>query len=104
MTDGRFSGGSVGLVIGHVGTEAYLGGPIGLIENGDTIIVDINKGTLDCVELNDKKLAAKRKAEWQKAAKENNGTHPLVQPVDNRLLNRMRSTARPAIEGAGIED
>ena len=38
MTDARFSGGSVGLVIGHVGPEAYLGGPIALIEDGDTIV------------------------------------------------------------------
>ena len=44
MTDARFSGGSVGLVVGHVGPEAYLGGPIALIEDGDTIVVDINTG------------------------------------------------------------
>ncbi len=103
MTDGRFSGGSVGLVIGHVGPEAYLGGPIGLIENSDTIVVDINKCTIDCVELNDKKTAAQRKAAWQNATIKNGGTHPLVKPVNNRLLNRMRQTARPAIEGAGQE-
>ena len=42
MTDGRFSGGSVGLVIGHVGPEAAIGGPIGLICDGDTITVDLN--------------------------------------------------------------
>merc|ERR1711991_241963 len=42
MTDGRFSGGSVGLVIGHVGPEAAVGGPIGLIEQGDDILVDLN--------------------------------------------------------------
>ena len=42
MTDARFSGGSVGLVIGHVGPEAALGGPIGLIEDGDEIIADLN--------------------------------------------------------------
>ena len=46
MTDARFSGGSVGLVIGHVGPEAYLGGPIGLIEDGDTIVVDLNADDL----------------------------------------------------------
>mgnify|MGYP001436114880 CR=1 FL=1 len=43
MTDGRFSGGSVGLVIGHVGPEAAAGGSIALIKNGDEIIVDLNK-------------------------------------------------------------
>ncbi len=103
MTDGRFSGGSVGLVIGHVGPEAYLGGPIALIENGDTIIVDINKCTIDCQELLDSKVFDQRKKAWQKVAADNKGIHPLVKPVDNRLLNRMRATARPAIEGAGQE-
>src|SRR5262249_21667327 len=47
MTDARFSGGSVGLVIGHVAPEAYLGGPIALVENGDTIVVDLNEERLD---------------------------------------------------------
>ena len=42
MTDARFSGGSVGLVIGHVGPEAALGGPIAFIEDGDEIIADLN--------------------------------------------------------------
>ena len=40
MTDGRFSGGSVGLVIGHVGPEASVGGPIALLKNGDIIELD----------------------------------------------------------------
>ncbi|MGH3280045.1 MAG: dihydroxy-acid dehydratase, partial [Trebonia sp.] len=51
MTDARFSGGSVGLVIGHVSPEAALGGPIALIEDGDTIVVDVNTDTLDCTQL-----------------------------------------------------
>ena len=51
MTDGRFSGGSVGLVIGHVGPEAAIGGPIALVENGDTIEVNLNKNELNCKEL-----------------------------------------------------
>ena len=102
MTDARFSGGSVGLVIGHVGPEAYLGGPIALIENGDMIIVDINKCTLDCEELEDEKLFAKRKDAWKKATLANKGTHPLAKKVTNRLLKRMRSTAKPAIQGAGM--
>ena len=53
MTDARFSGGSVGLVIGHVAPEALLGGPIALVEDGDTIVVDLNADRLDCVELDD---------------------------------------------------
>ncbi len=51
MTDGRFSGGSVGLVIGHVGPEAAIGGPIALIEDGDEIIVDLNKNQINCTQL-----------------------------------------------------
>ena len=54
MTDGRFSGGSVGLVIGHVGPEAAVGGPIALIDEGDQIIVDLNKNEINCVELENK--------------------------------------------------
>ena len=41
MTDARFSGGSVGLVIGHVAPEAFLGGPIALVQDGDTVVVDL---------------------------------------------------------------
>ena len=48
MTDARFSGGSVGLVIGHVGPEAALGGPIAFIEDGDEIIVDLNRNEINC--------------------------------------------------------
>ncbi len=53
MTDARFSGGSVGLVIGHVAPEAILGGPIALVEDGDTIVVDLNTDRLDCVQLDE---------------------------------------------------
>jgi len=102
MTDARFSGGSVGLVIGHVGPEAYLGGPIALIEDGDTIIVDINTCTMDCEKLDDAKILKKRKDAWEKAAKDNGGIHPEVQKIDNRLLKRMRATACPALQGAGM--
>lgn len=103
MTDARFSGGSVGLVIGHVGPEAYLGGPIGLVEDGDTIMVDINTGKMDCVELSDKKLVKKRKLAWKKLVKKNKGLHPSVAKTENRLLVRMRNTARPALLGAGMQ-
>ena len=53
MTDARFSGGSVGLVIGHVGPEAALGGPIAFIEDGDEIVADLNKNELNCTALTD---------------------------------------------------
>ncbi|MCW8900593.1 MAG: dihydroxy-acid dehydratase [Gammaproteobacteria bacterium] len=62
ITDGRFSGGSHGFIIGHVVPEAQEGGPIGLVKNGDVITVDANTNSLS-VDLTDDELA-KRKAEW----------------------------------------
>jgi dihydroxy-acid dehydratase len=92
----------VGLVIGHVAPEAYLGGPIALVEDGDTIVVDLNQDRLDCRELGDAAVAARRAQAWQAAASRNGGVHPRVKPVTNRLLKRMRVAARPALEGAGM--
>jgi dihydroxy-acid dehydratase len=63
ITDGRFSGATRGLCIGHVGPEAAVGGPIGLLKDGDMIVIDAAKGTLD-VELSSDELA-KRKAAWK---------------------------------------
>jgi len=63
ITDGRFSGGTRGFCIGHVGPEAALGGPIGLINDGDIIDIDAIAGTLS-VRLSDEELA-KRKAAWK---------------------------------------
>ena len=63
ITDGRFSGATRGLCIGHVGPEAAEGGPIGLIKDGDIIVIDASKGTLD-VELPADELA-RRKAAWE---------------------------------------
>jgi dihydroxy-acid dehydratase len=102
MTDARFSGGSVGLVIGHVAPEAFLGGPIALIEDGDTIVVDINADRMDCVELDDAAELARRADAWRAAADSGGGVHPEVTSVDSRVLKRMRATARPALEGAGM--
>jgi dihydroxy-acid dehydratase len=47
ITDGRFSGATRGLCIGHVGPEAALGGPIGLVEDGDIISIDAEAGTIE---------------------------------------------------------
>jgi dihydroxy-acid dehydratase len=63
ITDGRFSGGTRGFCIGHVGPEAAVGGPIGLLRNGDVIAIDAERGTLD-VELTAAELEARRKA-WR---------------------------------------
>ncbi len=102
MTDARFSGGSVGLVIGHVGPEAALGGPIAFIEDGDEITADLNSNELNCTQLNDPAMLAARKAEWTKAVEANGGLHPSCGDADTRLLNRMRRSAVPAIQGAGM--
>ena len=102
MTDARFSGGSVGLVIGHVAPEAFLGGPIALIEDGDEIVVDINADRMDCVELSDGDIHARRAQAWHEAADANGGVHPHAAPVRSRVLARMRATARPALRGAGM--
>ena len=63
ITDGRFSGGTRGLCIGHVGPEAAVGGPIGLIQDGDMITIDAETGTLS-VALSDAELQ-KRRANWK---------------------------------------
>jgi len=61
ITDGRFSGGTAGLSIGHVSPEAAEGGAIGLIEDGDTIVIDIPNRRID-VRLSDEELAERRAA------------------------------------------
>jgi dihydroxy-acid dehydratase len=63
ITDGRFSGGTRGFCVGHVGPEAALGGPIALVRDGDIIVLDAEKGMLN-VEVSDAELA-KRKAAWK---------------------------------------
>jgi dihydroxy-acid dehydratase len=103
MTDARFSGGSVGLVIGHVAPEAFLGGPIALIEDGDEIVVDINADRMDCLELDDADEFARRSQAWRAAVDAGGGVHPDVTPVSSRVLTRMRATARPALLGAGMQ-
>lgn len=61
ITDGRFSGATRGFCIGHVGPEAAVGGPIGLLRDGDIIRIDAEKGTLE-VDLSEEELAERRKA------------------------------------------
>ncbi len=63
ITDGRFSGGTRGFCIGHVGPEAAVGGVIGLLKDGDSITIDANKGSIS-VKLTDKEIAARR-AKWK---------------------------------------
>src|SRR5690348_3769882 len=63
ITDGRFSGGSHGFLVGHVTPEAQEGGPIGLVRNGDRITIDVEKNSLH-VDLSAEELAA-RKSQWK---------------------------------------
>ncbi|KAI5474617.1 dihydroxy-acid dehydratase [Pseudohyphozyma bogoriensis] len=63
LTDGRFSGGTHGFTVGHVVPEAQVGGPIGLVKDGDVIYIDAVKNTID-MKVSDEELA-KRKAEWK---------------------------------------
>ncbi len=66
LTDGRFSGATRGLMVGHVAPEAALGGPIAALQEGDSIIIDIEARRLD-VELSDAEIAA-RLANWVEPA------------------------------------
>jgi dihydroxy-acid dehydratase len=88
ITDGRFSGGTHGLVVGHVCPEAWTGGPIGLLQDGDTITIDGDARTLT-VHLSDAELA-KRKAAWTKP--------PLR--VERGVLAKYARTVNGASEGA----
>ena len=62
LTDGRFSGGTHGLMLGHVAPEAAVGGPIALVEEGDIIVVDVENRVLD-LEV-DEAVLAERRARW----------------------------------------
>jgi dihydroxy-acid dehydratase len=62
ITDGRFSGGTHGFVVGHIAPEAQVGGPIALVENGDIISIDAEKNTID-FEISDAELK-QRKLKW----------------------------------------
>lgn len=66
ITDGRFSGGSHGFVVGHVTPEAQAGGNIALIENGDPIVIDAEKNTID-VMISDEELSDRRR-KWEAPA------------------------------------
>lgn len=88
ITDGRFSGGSRGLVVGHVCPEAHVGGPIALLKNGDLVTIDAEKKEVS-VALTEQEWA-KRKADWkQPAVKEKRG-----------VLAKYAKTVRSASEGA----
>ncbi len=89
ITDGRFSGGTRGFCIGHVGPEAAVGGPIGLLKDGDIISIDAVKGTLD-VEVD-----ASRAREPQEEL-ESPG-----QSLPERRVAQVRQLGRAGVQGCG---
>jgi len=66
ITDGRFSGGTWGMVVGHVAPEAYVGGPIALVEEGDSITIDAHKQLIQ-LNVSDEELE-RRRAKWKQPA------------------------------------
>ena len=82
ITDGRFSGGSHGFVVGHVTPEAYDGGGIALVENGDLITIDAVKNTIN-LKISDEEFA-KRKAAW---------VQPALKATKGVLLKYARSVS-----------
>ena len=88
ITDGRFSGGTHGFSIGHVGPEAAVGGPIGLLIDGDTIEINVDKGTLN-VNLSEEELKL-RKKKWK----------PKIIEYTTGTLWKYSQSVGPAFEGA----
>ncbi len=88
ITDGRFSGGTRGFCIGHVGPEAAEGGPIALVDDGDIITIDAEAGTIDLDVPAD--VLADRRAQWQ----------PRVNDYQAGALWRYSQTVGPAWQGA----
>ena len=72
ITDGRFSGGSHGFVVGHITPEAFVGGPIGLVCNGDPISIDAEKREIN-LDVGKSVLAARRRQWKQPAARYDSG-------------------------------
>ena len=88
ITDGRFSGGTTGLCIGHIAPEAAVGGPIGLVEDGDIIRVDIANRSID-LDVSEEELA-RRKANWQ----------PIPPKFTSGVLGKYAQLVQSAAEGA----
>lgn len=88
ITDGRFSGGTYGLVVGHVAPEAAVGGNIALLKDGDSITIDAENGFLN-VNISDKELA-ERRANWQ----------PFVNEVNEGVLTKYAQLVSSSSLGA----
>jgi dihydroxy-acid dehydratase len=88
ITDGRFSGGTRGLCVGHVGPEAAMGGPIALLRDNDVITIDAAKGVLS-VDLSEPELA-RRRAQWS----------PRVHQYQSGALWKYSQAVGPAYQGS----
>jgi len=88
ITDGRFSGGSHGFVVGHVSPEAAMGGPIALLEDGDILVIDAEKNQIN-VAVSDDEMA-QRRAKWRRPATS----------VSGGALAKYRAQVSSASEGA----
>ncbi|HEU0064299.1 MAG TPA: dihydroxy-acid dehydratase, partial [Flavisolibacter sp.] len=92
ITDGRFSGGTHGFVVGHITPEAYNGGGIALVKDNDTILIDAAKNQINV--LIDKEEWAKRKAEWKQ---------PKLK-VEKGILFKYARTVKTAAEGCVTDE
>jgi dihydroxy-acid dehydratase len=88
ITDGRFSGATRGLMIGHVGPEAQVGGPIAHVRDGDTISIDAGAGTIE-LEVDEDELV-RRRATWT----------PRVTGYDTGAIAKYAALVGPASGGA----
>jgi dihydroxy-acid dehydratase len=92
VTDGRFSGGTHGFVVGHVTPEAQLGGPLALVQNGDVISIDAEKRSIS-VNLTDAVLDARRR-----------GWSPPPFKADRGVLAKYLRSVKPASEGCVTDE
>jgi dihydroxy-acid dehydratase len=93
ITDGRFSGGTRGFCIGHVGPEAAVGGPIALVEDGDMIAIDAEQGTLD-LEAGESELK-ERRSRWKAPA------NPYQSGALRKYADQVGSARKGAVTHAG---
>lgn len=88
ITDGRFSGGTHGIVVGHIAPEAAIGGPIGMVKEGDMVVLDVEKRLLS-VEVSDEEMAARKNA-WT----------PYVKTKLRGVLKKYQTLVSSASQGA----
>ena len=88
VTDGRFSGATRGLMVGHVAPEAMVGGPISLVRDGDQIVIDVKQGKIELML--SKTEIAKRKRKWK----------PIKPHYKTGVLAKYSSLVQSASEGA----